>query len=235
MNHSELAEQHPDDEICLVSLSKGGTDLQYALTEPGAEDDFQNVSTWINVSGIVQGTALANWLLGQWWRSLLIRAFAWWRRYPFDVLHEIKRDDNARLENALAWPAHLRVYHVISFPLRRHMSNPWAQRAHRRLEAWGPSDGGGILLADAVRWPGHCAALLIIICNTIAMMWLRCTTFARCSRFQPAPSAGWCGEENAMKIQPLLPPGDPSQPNRHLQERAALRAAHLDDPRASRR
>ncbi len=146
--------QHRDEEICLVSLSKGGTDVQYALTKPNAERDFQNVSTWINLSGIVQGTALADWLLGQWWRSLMIRAFAWWRRYSFDVLHEIKRDGNPRLAHAFDWPCHLRVFHVIGFPLKRHMENPWAKRAHRRLEPWGPSDGGGILLADAARWPG---------------------------------------------------------------------------------
>jgi hypothetical protein len=141
-------------EICLVSLSKGGTDVQFALTEQNAAQRFRKVSTWINLSGIVQGTALANWLLGQWWRAQMIRIFAWWRRYSFEVVHEIKRDGNARLENAFAWPGHLRVFHVIGFPLRRHLSNPWAIRAHRRLESFGPSDGGGILLADAGRWPG---------------------------------------------------------------------------------
>jgi len=146
--------QHPEDDVCLVSLSKGGTDVQFALTEPGADLAFRNVSTWINLSGIVGGTVLANWLLSHWWRSLLIRAFAWWRGYSFDVLYEIKRDGNERLERGLAWPSHLRVFHVIGFPLRGHLQNPWAKRAHRRLEPHGPSDGGGILLADAVRWPG---------------------------------------------------------------------------------
>lgn len=146
--------QHRYMEICLVSLSKGGADVQFALTEPDAERDFRNVSTWINLSGIVQGTALANWLVGQWWRSMMIRVYAWWRRYPFNVVHEIKREGNERLERALAWPRYLRVFHVIGFPTRRRLVNPWALRAHRRLEPWGPSDGGGILLADAVRWPG---------------------------------------------------------------------------------
>lgn len=146
--------RHPADEICLVSLSKGSADVQFALTESDAAQRFRNVSVWVNLSGIVQGTALADWLLRQRWRRLLVRVFAWWRGYPFDVLRDLQRDGNPRLESAFDWPAHLRVFHVIGFPLRRHLSSPWARRAHQRLEPWGPTDGGGILLADAVRWPG---------------------------------------------------------------------------------
>jgi hypothetical protein len=143
--------QHSDDEIVLVSLSKGGTDLQHALGLPEAAALFHKVALWINVSGIVQGTALANWLLGQTFRSLCVRVFAWWRGYPFHVLHQIRRAE--KVDDA-TWPRHLRIVHLIGFPMRRHLHNPWAERAHRRLEPWGPNDGGGILLADAVRWPG---------------------------------------------------------------------------------
>lgn len=143
--------RHPNDEIVLVSLSKGGTDLQHALSMPGSASVFRNVSLWINVSGIVQGTALADWLLAQTLRSLCIRIFAWWRGYPFHVLHQIRRAEHV---DDSAWPRHLRAVHLVGFPLRRHLRNPWAERAHRRLEPWGPNDAGGILLADAVRWPG---------------------------------------------------------------------------------
>ncbi|MBI3823092.1 MAG: hypothetical protein HY289_10495 [Planctomycetes bacterium] len=135
--------------IMLVSLSKGGTDVAHALSIPNADQLFRDVAVWLNLSGIVQGTALADWLLAQRIRSMFVRIFAWWRGYPFKVVSEIRRRDTIS-----AWPAHLRVIHVVGFPLRRHLSNPWAVRAHNRLEPWGPSDAGGILLADAVRWPG---------------------------------------------------------------------------------
>jgi hypothetical protein len=157
-DHAEILnawlDRHDRNEIILVSLSKGGADVQFALSLPDAESRFRNVSTWINLSGILQGTALADWLLGQRLRSLFVRMFAWWRGYPFNVLHEIRRDANDCLPCPAGWPGSLRVVHVVGFPLRRHLQNPWAERAHRRLEAWGPNDGGGILLADAVRWPG---------------------------------------------------------------------------------
>jgi hypothetical protein len=143
--------RRPDEEIYLVSLSKGGTDIQHALSLPDAVRTFQNVSLWLSLSGILQGTVLADWFLAQPLRSFFVRIFAWWRGYSFHVLHEICRRENAAFAN---WPKHMRVAHLIGFPLRQHLSHRLAQRAHQRLEAWGPSDGGGILLADVVRWPG---------------------------------------------------------------------------------
>jgi hypothetical protein len=131
---------HQDEEVHLVSLSKGGIDTQYALSLPDAEQTFRNVTVWLNLSGMVQGTALADWLLA---RPI---------RYSFNVLNEIRRADS--VSSSFAWPKHLRIFHVIGFPRRRHLHSGLARRAHRRLEAWGPNDGGGILLADAVRWPG---------------------------------------------------------------------------------
>ena len=106
--------RHSHDDVVLVSLSKGGTDLQHALSLPGAEAIFGNVSLWINVSGIVQGTALADWLLGQPIRSLFVRVLAWWRGYPFHVLQQIRRTEKLNDSN---WPRHLRVVHLVGFPL----------------------------------------------------------------------------------------------------------------------
>jgi hypothetical protein len=143
--------RHPGEEIYLVSLSKGGTDVQHALTLPEATRIFQNVSLWLSLSGILQGTVLADWFLAQPLRSFFVRLFAWWRGYPFHVLREIRRRENAVFVNG---PKHMRVAHLIGFPLRRHLSHRLAERAHQRLETWGPSDGGGILLADVVQWPG---------------------------------------------------------------------------------
>jgi len=51
-------------------------------------------------------------------------------------------------------PVHLRIVHVCGFPLRRHLTHPWAPRAYERLAGLGPNDGGGLLLADCARWPG---------------------------------------------------------------------------------
>jgi len=44
--------------------------------------------------------------------------------------------------------------HLVGFPLCRHATNRLARRNHARLEPHGPNDGAGILLADAVGWPG---------------------------------------------------------------------------------
>lgn len=142
--------QRSGERIILASLSKGGTDVQAALTMEDAAETFAPATAWINLSGILQGTALADWLLARPIRCLFVKLLCWWRGYRFEVLREMQRKD----AGPLRWPAHLRVVHVVGFPLRRHLHNRLARRAHRRLTPWGPSDGGGILLADACRWPG---------------------------------------------------------------------------------
>lgn len=147
----EWLKRKPDKNIVLVSLSKGGTDIQHALTLPGAERAFRSVSLWINLSGILQGTGLADWLLARPMRSLFVRIFAWWRRYPFEVVHELRRREHA---DFAPWPSSMHVVHVVGFPLRRHLNHRLAKRGYARLEPWGPNDGGGIVLADVVRWPG---------------------------------------------------------------------------------
>jgi hypothetical protein len=64
------------------------------------------------------------------------------------------RRGGALLDPPLKLPPGLTAVHVVGFPLRRHLSCRWARRGYRRLEPLGPSDGGGILLADAASRPG---------------------------------------------------------------------------------
>ena len=65
---------HRDERVVLVSLSKGGAKVKWALHEPHAAETFQNVSAWINVSGILNGSPLVRWLLDRPWRALLADA-----------------------------------------------------------------------------------------------------------------------------------------------------------------
>jgi hypothetical protein len=138
-----------ETRIVLVSLSKGGADVKIALTQPGASEAFRNVVAWVNLSGIVNGTPLAAWLLARPLRSLLIKLLFWYRGHSFAVVRELDRD----MGKTLRVPEHVKVIHVVGFPLRRHLSNGLMRRGHRRLAPLGPNDGG-MLLADAVTLPG---------------------------------------------------------------------------------
>lgn len=138
------------EKVVLVALSKGSLDVRVALGLRDAEPAFRNVVSWVNLSGLFQGTALVAWLRRQRLRSLLVRALCWWKGFEFATFADLDR----RPVGALRLPTNLRVVHVLGFPLRRHLRSPEARRAFARLEPLGPNDGGGNLLADLCDWPG---------------------------------------------------------------------------------
>jgi hypothetical protein len=144
----------PDESFVLVSLSKGTLDVRAALTEPFTACAFRKVIAWVNLSGLFQGTALVTWLKRQRLRRPLVRLYCWWHGYRFSTLTELERRPGSLSDLRFKLPKHMHVLHVMGFPLRRHLNSPLARRAFARLEPWGPSDGGGNLLADAAGWPG---------------------------------------------------------------------------------
>jgi hypothetical protein len=145
---------HAAEQIILVSLSKGGADVKIALAAADAAAIFRPVRAWLNFSGILDGTALANWLLARRVRTLLVKLLCWWRGYRFGLIEDIQRGPGHALGPALRLPPHLLAVHVVGFPLEKHLSSPLARRAYARLAPLGPNDGGGNLLADVASWPG---------------------------------------------------------------------------------
>ncbi len=146
--------KHAPAGTALVSLSKGGADVKWALNHADAAASFRNVGTWINISGITEGTPLVSWLLGRSYRSLLVRPLFLWRNYDFGVLHQLDYGPQSPLCCPWNIPDWLSVIHVLGFPLRKHLTNGLARRGHRRLAGYGPNDGAGIVLYDAACRPG---------------------------------------------------------------------------------
>jgi len=142
------------DRTALVSLSKGSAEVKLALNAPDAAEVFRNVAAWIDLSGMLEGTPLIDWLLRQRLRWLAVRSLFWWRGYAAEALYDMRRQSGGLLDRPLSLPAGMPAVHVVGFPLQRHLSCPLAQRGHRRLAHLGPNDGGGILLADVLTRPG---------------------------------------------------------------------------------
>jgi hypothetical protein len=151
---AEWLSQHGKTRTALISLSKGSADLKIALGLPNAPELFQNVDTWVSLSGLPQGTPLVGWLRRQFLRRLGVRLVLRLRGQRYSVVEELCQDSGGPLMTWPAMPARLRVIHVIGFPLRRHLAHPWAARAYDRVAPVGPNDGGGFLLVDAARLPG---------------------------------------------------------------------------------
>jgi hypothetical protein len=141
-------------QTILVCLSKGSAEVKYALASDDLWCAFQQVRAWINVSGMLNGTPLVQWLSTQRLRTLGVRLFFGWRGYQYGVLDELRIGKGTLLDFDPPLPPGMRIINVVGFPVRSHLTSPMARRQYKRILACGPSDGGGILLADACRFPG---------------------------------------------------------------------------------
>jgi hypothetical protein len=141
-----------DQRVVLVSLSKGGGETKLALAQE--PELFENVSAWVTLSGILEGTPLVNWLYSQRLRYVAVRGLFWWHRYPIAGLEDLRHGAATLLAAPLQLPPRLRAVHVVGFPFSDSFSTPWGKRGHARIARLGPNDGGGILLADAIARPG---------------------------------------------------------------------------------
>lgn len=151
---SDWLAQHHNERVALFSLSKGSADVKAALALDGADERFKNVKTWVSVSGLPQGTPLVGWLRRQILRRLGVRLLLWSRGQRYSVVEELRDEPDGPLTSWPTLPPHLRICHVLSFPLRRHLAHAWAPRAYNRIKPLGPNDGGGFLLADVAALPG---------------------------------------------------------------------------------
>ncbi len=96
---------------------------------------------------------MVSWLLARKLPSLLYRLLFWLRDQDFGVIRDLDRRSGCPLDFELQAPEHLKLVHVVGFPLARHMSSNRARRWHRRLSPLGPNDAVTIL-ADVCKLPG---------------------------------------------------------------------------------
>lgn len=143
----------PDRNIIICSLSKGAADMKLALARPDAATAFRNVVAWINVGGTPAGSPMVAWLLDRPLLARIYRLLLWCRGKDFEFMHNMDRRSGGPLDCELSSPAHIKIVHVLGFPLHRHIPRRRTRRWHRRLAAHGPNDGATIL-ADNCRLPG---------------------------------------------------------------------------------
>ncbi len=147
-------EQQPEEKLVLVSLSKGGPEVKLALARPDAPRLFRNVVAWVNVCGPLDGSAVADWVLAGRLRRALLRFQYCVLRRDFAFVAELRREPGAPLGRALTLPLAMRLISLVGFPLRQHLSAPFARFCHRIIARHGPNDGA-VLLSDIRDWPGE--------------------------------------------------------------------------------
>jgi hypothetical protein len=105
------------------------------------------------VGGTMLGSPMAAWLLRRPWFAVVYRLLFWLRGQDFCLVRELDRVPGSPLRRDIAPPEHIRMIHVVAFPLRRHIRNPRTRRWHGRLSSFGPNDGA-VVLTDACCLPG---------------------------------------------------------------------------------
>ncbi|HSP17657.1 MAG TPA: hypothetical protein VLV78_23130 [Thermoanaerobaculia bacterium] len=141
----------PHPNVILVSLSKGSSDIKRALMTDA--EAFENVSAWISVGGLLNGTPLAQWILSNQRFPRTFRALNRIRGVDFGFIAEVDRRVGGPLDFEVTLPEHLKLIHVLGFPLLEHATNWLTRILYRQLAADGPNDAF-MLLKDALRWPG---------------------------------------------------------------------------------
>jgi hypothetical protein len=152
---ADVLRQRREEPVVVVSLSKGGADVRTAFERPAAAKEFRDVRAWVNISGIVTGTALVAWLRARPLRCSGVRLLLRCRGQRWAQIEELRRDAGAPLAQPIQLPLHVRAIHIAGFPRVRELSKDWARRGHARLAPLGPNDGGGILLRDLLDLPGE--------------------------------------------------------------------------------
>jgi hypothetical protein len=142
-------EAHSGEEVILIALSKGATEV-FHLLEGQNTQLFRNVAAIVNVSGMIFGTRLVNWVTERALPRIYVRGLMWWKNYDFQNLLELQHSERELSPGRQGVP----IINVVGFPLQEHLSSNMARRQYLRLRPFGPNDGGGIVLADALRFPG---------------------------------------------------------------------------------
>ena len=145
----------PAEAVIIVSLSKGTADAASFLSSPDYVPLHGRIRGWISISGLFCGSPLINTIarrpLLRSWVSLILR----WHGYTFSQLNELLwHADRLPTWNEIP-EVPFPILHVQSFPRAAELSSALARRCARRILPHGPSDGGGVLLSDTLRYPGR--------------------------------------------------------------------------------
>lgn len=146
-------EEHSEEPIIFVSLSKGSADLKMAFMSPACLEII-NIMAWINVCGPVNGSRMADWLLASRARTWFFRLKCILQKRDFQFVTDLRHDRSSILNIPFTPVSPVRIYNVIGFPLRRHMTTRLSRFCHRTLAKWGPNDGT-TSLSDICHWPGE--------------------------------------------------------------------------------
>ncbi len=144
-----FAESRGKTRDVIVTVSMGGLAFRRAVER--RPQLFTGALGWINVAGLLAGSAAADHILASPWRRTLLRSYLRWRGGAAQIIEDLCWQPEA---GPFRVPAGLPVVSCVGLPLARHVASRRNLAArHRALAAHGPNDGA-TLLADTIVRPG---------------------------------------------------------------------------------
>jgi hypothetical protein len=133
--------------LVLVSTSKGGPETHLALDRLRRADRAGHVAAWVNIGGLLQGTAIADYW-DTWPRSWLAAIGFALRGHHTRAIPSMTTAASRARAAGLELPPHVLVVNLLAVPRERELTD-WTRRNYAILAEHGPNDGL-TLLADAI-------------------------------------------------------------------------------------
>lgn len=125
-------------KIIVVSASKAGPEVALALTELQHNGEAQPIKAWVNIGGLLRGSALADTALA-WPTRWYVKFFVIGGR-SFDGIESLTTSASIARAGRTMLPPNLLVVNYVGIPLSGHVSAR-ARTGYALLRAEGPNDG----------------------------------------------------------------------------------------------
>ncbi|MBN1550846.1 hypothetical protein JW979_05240 [bacterium] len=133
--------------IILISASKSGPEVAQALGEYLSPDQTSHIKAWMNISGVLQGSQLADSAL-TWPVSWKVRSHFSSKGWDIAGLESVTSKRSRKRFEHLRFPDHLLIINYLGIPLSGNINKPgW--KGYLNLRHGGPNDGRTYLL-DAI-------------------------------------------------------------------------------------
>jgi hypothetical protein len=146
-----VLEDGGDTPTWILSLSKGGGEVRLALQQAPDAAAWRHVRGWINVSGIVRGSHVVDFMAATPSGRLRARAICLALGTSYAGVQEL-RTTHSIWQAPFVPPPRLTVINLVGVPLGCHVQRALVPR-YRRLGTLGPNDGF-MLLPDTLIQPG---------------------------------------------------------------------------------
>ncbi len=139
-------------KIILISASKAGPEVAYALGSVLAGQDLDFVRGWVSIGGLLRGSKVADANL-DWPKRWLVAIVGWFVGISVDMVESLSTERSLQRLNRLSIPKHVKILHFVGVPLSGTVI-PEVMDAYVEMRKFGPNDGVA-LLSDELLPEGH--------------------------------------------------------------------------------